>query len=118
MSLTALSNELEITPGSSPNTHLARAGWRSRGFLTWLFFGKPPLVWKSSPWPTDVVAPAIGGSGLNDAGAFSFLSCSWRGERPVCHRHPIGIPSSASLSSASSPELASRKVRYSRSRSE
>jgi hypothetical protein len=49
-------------------------------------------VWKSSPWPTDVVAPAIGGSGLNDAGAFSFLSCSWRGERPVCHRHPIGIP--------------------------
>jgi hypothetical protein len=26
---------------------------------------------------------------LNDAGAFSFLSCSWRGERSVCHRHPV-----------------------------
>lgn len=70
MSLTALSNALEITPASSLNTHLARAGWCSRGFPTWSFFGKPPLEWRSLLWPTAVAAPAVGGIGLNDAGAF------------------------------------------------
>ena len=33
MSLTAPSNELETTQGSSLNTHLALAGWYSRGSL-------------------------------------------------------------------------------------
>ena len=70
MSLTAQSSELEITPGSSPNTHLALAGWCSRGSPISSFFEKPPLVRKSLPWPTDVAALAIGGIGLNDAGAF------------------------------------------------
>jgi len=70
MSLTARSNELEITPASSLNMHLARAGWCSQGFPTSSSSGKPALVWKSLPWPTDVAALAIGGIGLNDAGAF------------------------------------------------
>ena len=69
MSLTARSNELEITPASFVNTHLARAGWYSRGFPTSSFFGKLRLEWKLLPWPMGVAAPAIGGIGLIDAGA-------------------------------------------------
>jgi hypothetical protein len=46
MSLTALSNELEIAPGSFPNTHWAPAEWCSKGLPTSSFFGRPSLAWK------------------------------------------------------------------------
>jgi hypothetical protein len=70
MSLTAPSNELEITPGSFLNTRSARAECCFGGFPTWSFFEKRPAVWKSLPWHTDVAAPGIGGIEWNNASAF------------------------------------------------
>jgi hypothetical protein len=67
MSLTAPSNELEITLVSFPNTRSAHGEWCCRGFPTLSSFEKLPEESKSSLWHTDVAAPAFGGIGSINA---------------------------------------------------
>jgi plasmid stabilization system protein ParE len=58
------------SPGQFPEYAFGTRRMVLRQFPYLVVFRETPLLWKSSLWPTDVAARAIGGSELNDTGRF------------------------------------------------